>query len=84
MLTYLLIPLRKQINNWSDEVKLAFTSNGMLTKDSNGIAYVKFATLISKADEKVPGASKDTLYAYVVSDAYKTDVDGEDKAEYEV
>ena len=74
----------KQINNWSDEVKLAFTSNGMLTKDSNGIAYVKFATLISKADEKVPGASKDTLYAYVVSDAYKTDVDGEDKAAYDV
>ena len=74
----------KQINNWSDEVKLAFTSNGMLTKDSNGIAYVKFATLISKADEKVPGSSKDTLYAYVVSDAYKTDVDGEDKAAYDV
>lgn len=74
----------KQINNWSDEVKLAFTSNGMLTKDSNGIAYVKFATLISKADEKVPGASKDTLYAYVVSNAYKTDVDGEDKAAYDV
>ena len=74
----------KQINNWSDEVKLAFTSNGMLTKDSNGIAYVKFATLISNADEKVPGASKDTLYAYVVSDAYKTDVDGEDKAAYDV
>ena len=74
----------KQINNWSDEVKLAFTSNGMLTKDSNGIAYVKFATLISKANEKVPGASKDTLYAYVVSDAYKTDVDGEDKAAYDV
>ena len=56
----------------------------MLTKDSNGIAYVKFATLISKADEKVPGASKDTLYAYVVSNAYKTDVDGEDKAAYDV
>ena len=56
----------------------------MLTKDSNGIAYVKFATLISNADEKVPGASKDTLYAYVVSDAYKTDVDGEDKAAYDV
>ena len=74
----------KQINNWSDEVKLAFTSNGMLTKDSNGIAYVKFATLISQNNEKVPGASKDTLYAYVVSDAYKTDVDGEDKAAYDV
>ena len=75
----------KQINNWSDEVnKLAFTSNGMLTKDSNGIAYVKFATLISQNNEKVPGASKDTLYAYVVSDAYKTDVNGEDKAAYDV
>ena len=74
----------KQINNWSDEVKLAFTSNGMLTKDSNGIAYVKFATLISNSEDKVPGASKDTLYAYVVSDAYTTDVDGEDKAAYDV
>ena len=74
----------KQINNWSDEVSTAFTSRGMLTKDSNGIAYVKFATLISGAPDKVPGASKDTLYAYVVSDAYKTDVDGEDKAAYDV
>ena len=74
----------KQINNWSDEVSTAFTSNGMLTKDSNGIAYVKFATLISGAPDKVPGASKDTLYAYVVSDAYKTNVDGEDKAAYDV
>ena len=74
----------KQINNWSDEVSTAFTSNGMLTKDSNGIAYVKFATLISASNVKVPGASKDTLYAYVVSDAYKTDVDGEDKAAYDV
>ena len=74
----------KQINNWSDEVSTVFTSNGMLTKDSNGIAYVKFATLISTSNVKVPGASKDTLYAYVVSDAYKTDVDGEDKAAYDV
>ncbi len=74
----------KQINNWSDEVSTVFSSNGMLTKDSNGIAYVKFATLISTSDVKVPGASKDTLYAYVVSDAYKTDVDGEDKAAYDV
>ena len=75
----------KQINNWSDEVSATFTSNGMLTKDSNGIAYVKFATLIANNDNvKVPGASKDTLYAYVVSDAYKTDVDGEDKAAYDV
>ena len=74
----------KQINNWSDTVKFNFASHGMLTKDSNGIAYVKFATLIASEDEKVPGASKDTLYAYVVSDAYKTDVDGEDKAAYDV
>ena len=75
----------KQINNWSDTVKANFMSNGMLTKDSNGIAYVKFATLIANNDDvKVPGASKDTLYAYVVSDAYTTDVDGEDKAAYDV
>ena len=55
------------------------------TKDSNGIAYVKFATLVNTgAGSKVPGASNDKLYAYLTSDSYQADVDGEKKAAYDV
>ena len=76
----------KQVKNWSDVATPAFTSGTqMLTKDSNGIAYVKFATLVNAgAGSKVPGASNDKLYAYLTSDSYQTDVDGEKKAAYDV
>ena len=76
----------KQVKNWSDVATPAFTSGSqMLTKDSNGIAYVKFATLVNTgAGSKVPGASNDKLYAYLTSDSYQTDVDGEKKAAYDV
>ena len=76
----------KQVKNWSDVATPAFTSGTqMLTKDSNGIAYVKFATLVNaSAGSKVPGASNDKLYAYLTSDSYQTDVDGEKKAAYDV
>ncbi|MFR1506492.1 MAG: S-layer homology domain-containing protein [Agathobaculum sp.] len=76
----------KQVKNWSDVATPAFTSGTqMLTKDSNGIAYVKFATLVNTgAGSKVPGASNDKLYAYLTSDSYQADVDGEKKAAYDV
>ena len=76
----------KQVKNWSDVATPAFTSGSqMLTKDSNGIAYVKFATLVNTgAGSKVPGASNDKLYGYLVSDPSQADVEGEKKAAYEI
>lgn len=76
----------KQVKNWSDVTNPAFTSGSqMLTKASNGIDYVKFATLINTSSgTKVPGASNDKLYAYLTSDAYQATVDGEKKAAYDV
>ena len=76
----------KQVKNWSDVTNPAFTTGSqMLTKASNGIDYVKFATLINTSSgTKVPGASNDKLYAYLTSDAYQATVDGEKKAAYDV
>ena len=75
----------KQINNWSDTVSLSFeTGAQMLTKKTNGIAYVKFAVLWADSTGSVPGASKDTLYAYLTSDPFEATVNGEKKGAYNV
>ena len=76
----------KQIKNWADTVSPAFTTGSqMLTKSTNGIAYVKFATLVNTTDgSKVPGASNDKIYGYLISDPSTDWVNGEKKAAYEV
>lgn len=74
-----------QVKSWSKTLdavdnnsqKLNFTTH-MLTKESNGIDYVKAASLKSNIDLPVPGA-KDTSYAYAVTDEYTTTLDGETK-----
>ena len=74
-----------QVKDWGKTVntKLVFASS-MLTKETNGIDYVQVATLIdTDGDANVPG-SKDTLYAYAVTDEYTATVDGEDKAAVDV
>ena len=77
----------KQIKNWADNVAVSFaaTNSQVLTKDSNGIAYVKFATLVNTSNNAdVPGASNDKKYGYLTADPYQADVDGEKKAAYDV
>ena len=77
----------KQVKNWSDNPTTQFTAENtdILTKDTNGVAYVKFAVLFTSATgSKVPGASNDKLYAYLTADPYQADVDGEKKAAYDV
>ena len=77
----------KQVKNWADNVEISFgaANSQVLTKDSNGISYVKFATLVNMGNETdVPGASNDKLYGYLVADPYQGEVDGEKKAAYDV
>ena len=77
----------KQVKNWADEPAIAFASadTQILTKASNGIDYVKFAVLYTGADgTKVPGASNDKLYGYLVANPYQGEVDGEKKAAYDI
>ena len=77
----------KQVKNWKDEVSINFQQDGtqILTKSTNGIAYVKFAVLERVEDgNKVPGASNDKLYAYLTADSYQATVNGEKKAAYDV
>ena len=77
----------KQVKNWADNVEISFaaTNSQVLTKDSNGISYVKFATLVNTGNNTdVPGASNDKLYGYLVADPYQGEVDGEKKAAYDV
>ena len=72
-----------QVKDWGKTVAtLNFTAD-MLTKETNGIDYVQVATLVSAGDVSIPG-SKDTLYAYAVTDEYDATVDGEDKAAVDV
>ncbi len=77
----------KQVKNWADDVTaLDFTTANtqILTKSTNGIAYVKFAVLYATTSTNVPGASNDKLYAYLTADAYQATVDGEKKAAFDV
>ncbi|MGO5094986.1 S-layer homology domain-containing protein [Agathobaculum sp. LCP25S3_E8] len=75
----------KQINNWGDTVAPNFAAGTqMLTKNTNGIKYVKYAVLSSTDAENVPGATEDRSYAYLLSNPSKETVDGETKGAYEV
>ena len=77
----------KQVKNWADNPTTKFVADNtdILTKDTNGVSYVKFAVLYTAAtDSKVPGASNDKLYAYLTADPSQADVDGEKKAAYDV
>ncbi|MDO4516726.1 MAG: S-layer homology domain-containing protein [Bacillota bacterium] len=77
----------KQVKNWADEPAIAFAAGDtqILTKSSNGIDYVKFAVLYTgTAGTKVPGASNDKLYGYLVANPYQGEVDGEKKAAYDI
>ena len=70
----------KQLKNWDKTVdtKLVFTA-AYLVEETNGINYVKVAVLDSSSSiADVPG-SKDSVYAYAVTDKYTATVDGEDK-----
>ena len=70
----------KQVKDWDKTVdsKLKFDA-AYLAEATNGINYVKVAALVSKdAAADVPG-SKDSVYAYAVTDKYTATVDGEDK-----
>ena len=74
-----------QVKSWSKTLdaqdlsgdELDFSAD-MLIKESNGIDYVKAATLVTTVELSVPGA-KDTSYAYAVTDEYETTLDGETK-----
>ena len=75
----------KQIKNWSDTISGATFTSQYLVNESNGINYTAVAVLRDvNYGENVPGATKDTMYAYLTADAYKGDKGGEDKATYEV
>jgi hypothetical protein len=73
----------KQVKNWADTLSYNVSTSGMLLKKSSGINYVKFAVL-NYSGSKVPGATNDTKYAYLTTDAYQGTKDGEKKAAYEV
>ena len=71
-----------QVKNWAKEIKhngsvVVFTS-AYLTDESNGIDYIKAATLVTAIGISVPG-SKDTSYAYAVVDQYTATLNGEKK-----
>ena len=75
----------KQINSWGDTVAINFEANTqMLTKDTNGIKYVKYAVLSCVTAGDVPGATEDRSYAYLLSNPSQETVNGETKGAYEV
>ena len=64
----------KTARDWADTVKV--TNKGFLTKESNGIDYVKVAALTT-SDSKVANADGDKLYAYVTEDSFETKKNGD-------
>ncbi len=64
----------KTARDWNDTTLVKAT--GALTKESNGIDYVKVAAL-STDEKKVANADGDLLYAYLTEDAYETKKDGD-------
>lgn len=70
----------KTVRAWDN---VSFTNGTLMTKERDGLNYVAVACLkVSTA--KVPGATSDTQYGYLTRDGYKTTVNGETKAAYEV
>ena len=64
----------KTARDWAKDV--AVKNEGFLTKESNGIDYVKVAALSTDA-KKVANADGDLMYAYLTEDAYETKKDGD-------
>ena len=64
----------KTARDWANTV--AVKNVGFLTKESNGIDYVKVAALVNNGD-KVANADGDKLYAYVTEDSFETKKDGD-------
>ena len=76
-----------QVKNWADQATgLTFTTgaSAVLTKESNGISYVKVAALVATETNAVPGATNDTKYAYLTGNSYIADKNGEKKVAYDV
>ena len=76
-----------QVKNWADQATgLTFTTgaSAVLTKESNGISYVKVAALVAAESVAVPGATNDTKYAYLTGNSYIADKNGEKKVAYDV
>ena len=77
----------KQLKNWADTITSSNFKSTYALNEKDGINYVGVAMLVDTTfDKNVPGASKDTKYGYLVSDAYSGYMEGEDgkKATYEV
>ena len=64
----------KTARDWADTVKV--NNKGFLTKESNGIDYVKVAALTT-TDSKVANADGDLMYAYLTADSFETKKDGD-------
>ena len=64
----------KTARDWADSVKV--TNKGFLTKESNGIDYVKVAALTTN-DSKVANADGDKFYAYLTDDSFETKKNGD-------
>ena len=74
MLTEIKVISGKTARDWANTTQVKAT--GALTKESNGIDYVKVAALSTDAN-KVANADGDLLYAYLTEDAYETKKDGD-------
>ena len=64
----------KTARDWANTV--AVKNVGFLTKESNGIDYVKVAALVNDG-AKVANADGDKLYAYVTEDSFETKKNGD-------
>ena len=64
----------KTARDWANTV--AVKNVGLLTKESNGIDYVKVAALVNDGS-KVANADGDKLYAYLTADSFETKKDGD-------
>lgn len=64
----------KTARDWANTVNVK--NVGLLTKESNGINYVKVGALINKGD-KVANADGDKLYAYLTDDSFETKKNGD-------
>ena len=64
----------KTARDWADSVKVK--NVGLLTKESNGIDYVKVAALTT-TDSKVANADGDKFYAYLTDDSFETKKNGD-------
>ena len=77
----------KQLKNWADTIATSNFKSTYALNEKDGINYIGVAYLVDTSfDKNVPGASKDTKYGYLVSDAYSGYMEGEDgkKGTYEV